>query len=87
MTAIRRFLAARGSTERAIVAMLYTWSALFMLVSGMRLVAPAFAFGLASVMPPRRARPRKGSKPVPGARTSFPFSRAGIGEAAPFRAS
>ncbi len=58
-TAVARFRAATGSRERAIVAMLYSWSALFMLVSGMRLVAPAFAFGLASAMPPRaRARVR-----------------------------
>lgn len=62
VTGARRFLAARGASERAIVAMLYTWSALFMLVSGMRLVAPAFAFGLASAMPPR-GRKRRGSEP------------------------
>jgi O-antigen ligase len=58
-TALKRLKAAKGASERAIVSMLYAWSALFMLVSGMRLVAPSFAFGLASAAPPRRASRRR----------------------------
>ncbi len=64
--AARRFLAARGPGEKAIVAMLFTWSLLFMLVGGMRIVAPSFVFGLASAMPSRGRRARKVAPPVPG---------------------
>jgi O-antigen ligase len=38
-----------GSTERALRGAMLTWSTLFMLVDGMRLAAPGFAFGLAFV--------------------------------------
>jgi O-antigen ligase len=55
-SAVHRFGSARGPGERGTVAMLYTWSLLFMLVAGMRVVAPSFVFGLATAMPPRSRR-------------------------------
>lgn len=70
MTAARRFLATRSPSEKAVVAMLYAWSAVFMLVSGMRLVAPALAFGLATAIPPRGRR-RAAAKPGSAARPRF----------------
>jgi O-antigen ligase len=47
-TAVSRFRAARGSETKALVVAVLSWSLLFMLVSAMRLVAPAFFFGLGS---------------------------------------
>lgn len=47
-TAVGRLQAARGSETKALVVAVLSWSLLFMLVSAMRLVAPAFLFGLAS---------------------------------------
>ena len=55
-SAVDRFVSARGPVERGIVAMLYAWSLLFMLVTGMRVVAPSFIFGLACAMPPSSRR-------------------------------
>lgn len=69
--AVRRFASARDAEERAIVAMLCAWSLLFMLVSGMRVVAPSFAFGLAMAMPPR-IRPDVRKRPAARPRFSKP---------------
>jgi O-antigen ligase len=45
--AIRTFQRARALEARAFVGALFVWSALFMLINAMRLVAPAFVAGLA----------------------------------------
>jgi hypothetical protein len=57
---IWNFKRAEGSRERAIVLAMFAWSVLFMLNSAMRLVAPAFAFGLtfATVLPVARVAER-----------------------------
>jgi O-antigen ligase len=67
-TAVRRFRATQGPEERAIVAMLYAWSLAFMLVSGMRVVAPSFAFGLATALPALAPRTRHAPAVGPAAR-------------------
>jgi O-antigen ligase len=46
---VRHFLQARTAPGRALTASMLTWSFLFMLAGAMRLVAPAFAFGLSAV--------------------------------------
>jgi hypothetical protein len=52
----RNFLRAAGPVPKAVVVSLGTCSALFMMVTAMRLVAPAFAFGLTSAIILTKAR-------------------------------
>jgi hypothetical protein len=63
--ALRALRRAAPRTDRGPAAAMLTWSALFMLTAAMRLVAPAFVFGLAAARTKRGSSSRRDGHPVP----------------------
>ena len=63
---VRALRRAGSGGDRGVAAAMLTWSALFMLTTGTRLVAPSFAFGLAAARADREKSSRRDARALAG---------------------
>jgi O-antigen ligase len=59
ITCARTLLSARTPRARALIAAFFAWFALFMMIDALRMVAPAFACGIACAIAASQSAPRR----------------------------